>query len=182
MRLAAIVAAVLCAGTAFAGPIRLEPANPQPNVKPGLAVKYAYPQDVKNLAQAKRAAKRAKAGPALAGLDYRDSAEGDNTLTSKQAYRVVADISGYVKFDAPGTYAIDFLTNDGLQVWISGEEIVRKDGRFSCQPTDEVEVEVPQAGWYPIKALYFQRQGTACLHMRAGTGAPDWMPNKAFGH
>ncbi len=182
MRLALAFAAILCAGAALAGPIKLEPAKPQPNVKPGLAVKYAYPGDVKSLREASRHAKRAKAGKPLTGLDYRDTNDGDKTLTSKQAHRVVADISGFVKFDAPGTYVVDFVTNDGIEAHISGKRVAKKDGRFSCQPTREVEVEVPSAGWYPIKILYFQRLGTACLHMRAGKDSPNWMKNARFGH
>ena len=183
MRLAVYLAALIFAGSALvAAPIKLEPASPQPKVKPGLAVSYAYPGDVKTLRDAKRELKKAKPGKPLAGLDYRDGSDGEVALTSDRAHRVVADISGFVKFDAPGIYAVDFVTNDGLQVWISGKEVAKKDGRFSCQETREVEVEVPSAGWYPIKALYFQRLGSSCLHMRAGLGHPDWMPNSAFGH
>ena len=182
MRLATTFAALICAGAAFAAPVKLEPANPQPKVKPGLAVKYAYPGDVKSLREASRYARRAKTGKPLKGLDYRDTADGEKTLTSKQAHKVVADISGYVKFDSPGIYVIDFVTNDGIEAHISGKRVAKKDGRFSCQPTAEVEVEVPEAGWYPIKVLYFQRLGTACLHMRSGKDNPTWMKNARFGH
>ena len=176
-------AAVLVATATFAAPLKLTPANPQPSgLKPGLAVKYAYPPDGKSLNQAERALKRAKAGPALKGLDYRDTADGDNTLTAKQAHHVVAGISGYVKFDSAGTYTIDFLTNDGLNATVGGQTVGYFDGRQKCFETRAVQVEVPQAGWYDLQATYFQRVGSACLHMRAGKGAPDWMPNSAFGH
>ena len=60
--------------------------------------------------------------------------------------------------------------------------IAKKDGRFACQETDLAEVEIPQAGWYPIEAIYFQRLGTSCLHMRSGMDEPDWMANSAFGY
>ncbi|MEM8655921.1 MAG: PA14 domain-containing protein [Pseudomonadota bacterium] len=182
--LAASAATVVLATAAFAAPLKLQPADPQPSgLAPGLAVKYAYPLDVKSLNQANRALKRAAVpGPALAGLDYRDTRDGDKTLTSKQAHHVAAEISGYVKFDAPGVYNIDFLTNDGLDAKIGGQTVGYFDGRQKCSETRAVQVEVPQAGWYPVDILYFQRVGTACLHMRAGQGAPDWMPNAAFGH
>ncbi|MBY5935329.1 hypothetical protein KUV51_20145 [Tateyamaria omphalii] len=177
------VTALVWATAALAAPLKLTPANPQPSgLKPGLAVKYAYPPDVKSLNQAIRALKRGEAGPALAGLDYRDTADGDNTLTSKRAHYVAAAISGYVKFDAPGTYAIDFLTNDGLDAKVGGQTVGYFDGRQKCFETRAVQVEVPEAGWYPVDITYFQRVGTACLHMRAGQGAPDWMPDAAFGH
>lgn len=181
---AATLVAVLVATAGWAAPVKLAPANPQPSgLKQGLAVKYAYPLDVKSLNQAERALqKRSRPGPALAGLDYRDTNEGDITLTSKQAKHVVAKITGYVKFDAPGVYNIDFLTNDGLDARVGGQRVGYFDGRKSCHATPVTQVEVPQAGWYPVDITYFQRVGTACLHMRAGQGSPNWMPNAAFGY
>ena len=183
LRSALFALAALAAGAVTAAPVELAPASPQPSgLKPGLAVNYDYPPDVKSLNDASRRVKYAKPGKPLAGLDYRDTAPGDLTLTSKQEHRVVADIAGYVKFDAPGTYLVDFVSNDGVQVWISGKEIIRFDGRHPCEESETAEVSVPAAGWYPLKVLYFQRLGTSCLHMRAGQGAPDWLPNSAFGH
>lgn len=176
-------AALLMATSVSAAPLKLKPANPQPSgLKSGLAVKYTYPLDVKTLNQARRYLKEAKPGKPLKGLDYRDTAKGDKTLTSKQAEQVVAGISGFVKFDSAGTYTIDFLTNDGLDARIGGQEVGYFDGRQTCQETRPVEVEVPQAGWYPVEITYFQRVGTSCLLMRAGKGAPDWMPDSAFGY
>ncbi len=176
-------AALLIATAGVAAPLQLTPASPQPSgLKPGLGVKYAYPTDVKTLHQAKKYARMATAGTPLKGMDYRDTRNGQKTLTSNKAHQVVADISGYVKFDAPGTYVVDFLSNDGLQVSIGGKEVVFFDGRHPCEESKPAEVSVPQAGWYKLEALYFQRTGTACLHMRAGMGSPDWMPNSAFGH
>lgn len=184
MTLAGICAALMLAAPALAAPLKLEPANPQPSgLKPGLAVKYAYPEDVKTLSQAEQALKSAKPGRPLKGLDYWDTEEGMETLTSGQAMRVVAGISGYVRFDAPGVYTVDFLSNDGLRAFIGGKKVAVIDERTPCEAGDAVQVEVPQAGWYPFEALYFQRLGTACLHMRAGQGGKvDWMPDSAFGH
>ncbi|MFY9211537.1 MAG: PA14 domain-containing protein [Aestuariivita sp.] len=184
-RIASFAVAVLIAGAASAAPLKLSPANPQPgSLKPGLAVKYAFPDEVRTLSQADQALKSAKPGRPLAGLDYWDTEEGGETLTSGQALRVVAGISGYVRFDAPGVYVIDFLSNDGLRASIGGKKVAVIDERTPCEPGDAVEVEVPVAGWYPLEAVYFQRLGTACLHMRAAPkgSAPDWMPNAAFGH
>lgn len=180
------VAAILAAGVLAAAPLKLTPANPQPSrVKPGLTVQYAYPSDVKTLRDAANAlAKGAEAGPPLKGLDYRDTGIGENTLTSKRPEKVVADIRGYVKFDAPGIYNIDFLTNDGVRATVGGQVVGKFDGRQTCQETFQTTVEVPKAGWYPVHVLYFQRLGTSCLHMRRGLkgGKLTWMSNKSFGH
>lgn len=175
--------ATFVAAAACAAPLKLTPANPQPNgLKEGLAVKYAFPHDVKTLHQANRALKNASPGTPLAGLDYWDTNNGDPTLTSDKAHHVVAGISGYVRFDEAGVYIIDFLTNDGLDASVGGQQVGYFNGRQSCNETPAVQVEVPQAGWYELQATYFQRVGTACLHMRAGKGTPDWMPNAAFGY
>ena len=186
IKIVSVCAAMLSASVAAAGPIKLEPANPQPgSVKSGLAVSYALPEkQIKSLAQADEALKSAKRGKALAGLDYWDTEDGEATLTSGKAWWVAARISGYVKFDAPGVYTIDFLVNDGLRMNIGGKKIMVWDQRTPCEPTKAVEVEVPVAGWYPLSAVYFQNQGTACLHMRAAPkgSALDWMPDAAFGH
>lgn len=182
--LAAVV--VFCATGLVASPLKLQPADPQPTgLQPGLAVKYAYPSEVKNLRGAARALeRRAEAGPPLSGLDYRDTEVGQKVLTSKREEFVVADIRGFVRFDSAGTYTIDFLTNDGLRAIVGGQVVGEFDGRQPCEETYAVEVEVPRAGWYPLEALYFQRTKTACLHMRAGPSSkrPKWMPNSAFGH
>ncbi|MEL7100540.1 MAG: PA14 domain-containing protein [Pseudomonadota bacterium] len=178
----ALVAALLLAAPAIAAPLKLEPADPQPSaLSPGLAVSYAQ-ASVRSLSEAARVADSARPGKPLEGLDYWDTEEGMETLTSGQAEKIVAVIEGYVRFDAPGTYTIDFLSNDGLRMSIGGQEVVKFDGVHPCEASKAVEAEVPVAGWYALEGLYFQRKGSACLHMRAGMGEPDWMPNAAFGH
>ncbi|MCD9149588.1 PA14 domain-containing protein [Pseudophaeobacter flagellatus] len=182
--IAAIV--VTCATALSAAPLKLQPANPQPSgLKPGLSVRYAYPHDVKTLVDASSALKiNSERGRPLSGLDYRDTNEGDPTLTSKRAEHVVAAITGYVHFDKPGIHNIDFLTNDGLRARIGGQVVGHFDGRQTCDTTIMSEVEVPSAGWYDLDILYFQRYGTACLHMRMGPAGKrvSWMANKAFGY
>lgn len=181
--ISAAAIAMIASMPALAAPLKLKPANPQPTgLTQGLAVSYVYPTDVKSLADATRHLKRGKPGKPLAGLDYQDSQKGKRILTSKKSNNVAAGISGYVKFDKAGTYTIDFLTNDGLKASIGGQEVVFFDGRHPCTESDAVQVIVPSAGWYELKATYFQRGGTACLHMRAGIGGVDWMPNSAFGY
>lgn len=184
-----LAAAVLsfAAAAAVAAPLKLTPASPQPKgLKPGLAVQYAYPNDVKSLSQARSALQKgAERGKPLAGLDHRDTSVGEITLTSKRAQKVVARIRGYVRFDKPGIYDIDFLTNDGLDARIGGQRVGHFDGRQTCDSTFKEDVEVPAAGWYEVDILYFQRMGTSCLHMRMGPAGQkrlNWMPNSAFGH
>lgn len=181
--------ALMIASALAAAPVKLSPANPQPGgLKSGLSVAYGYALDgehIKSLADARAVlAAGAQRGRPLAGLDHRDTQLGQPTLTSKRAENVAARITGYIRFDAPGVYDIDFLTNDGLDMTIGGQRVGRFDGRQTCDSIVGTQVEVPQAGWYKLDAVYFNRLNTSCLHMRwAKAGSKlSWTPNSVFGH
>ena len=178
--------AIFSGTTAFAAPVTLTPADPQPSagdLTPGLAVSYAYPSDVRTLDDASKALRKGRKGPPLKGLSYQDTTEGDLTLTSRSAQKVAASISGYIRFDAPGTFEIDVFSNDGIMMSIGGQPVALYDEIHACEPAGVQEVVVPQAGWYKLEATYFQRKGTACLMMDWNTGgrmAP--VPDSAFAH
>ena len=178
--------AILSGTTAFAAPVTLSPADPQPNagdLSPGLAVSYAYPSDVRTLDDASGALRKGRKGPPLKGLSYEDNSEGDLTLTSRSAQKVAAAISGYIRFDAPGTFEIDVFSNDGIMLSIGGQPVALYDEIHACEPAGVQEVVVPEAGWYTIEATYFQRKGTACLMMDwnvDGRMAP--VPDGVFAH
>jgi len=186
---AVIAAATLTPAAALAQAVTLTPASPQPSagsLSPGLAVNYAsVPSDTRDLGPAENALKRkGKPGTPLRGLSYDDTSEGEPTLTSGKAMFVGAEITGYIKFDAPGTYTLDFLNNDGLEMHIGGERVALYDGVHACGYAGEIEVSVPQAGYYALEATYFQRKGTACLMMEWGADSDslDFVPDSAFFH
>jgi len=180
------VALALAALAVDARPLQLEPADPQPSgLTQGLSVEYAYPSDVKTLRDAYVSLGiGAEAGRPLAGLNYSSGPGTPNALTSKREMRVAARIKGYVRFDAEGVYALRFLTNDGLEISIGGEEIVKVDERSPCNPSRQVEVSVPEPGWYDLEALWFQRQATSCLVMQWAPegGSLATTPDGAFGY
>lgn len=181
-------AAVFWAGSSAAEVITLSPADPQPDeaaLAQGLAVKYAYPPEVRTLRDAEHwLDSDAKDGPPLTGLKYRDTLEGEETLTSGQATRVAAEISGYVKFSRPGPHKIEFFSNDGVRAFIGGEQVAEYDGRHPCEGGGFQEVNAPEAGWYEIKVIYFQRLSTACLLMKWDDlgDKPAWAKDEAFGY
>lgn len=185
-RCTAPVLAFLLAGPAFAAPLTLTPADPQPDASdlaPGLAVKYAYPGEVRTLQAATAAVRKGRAGPPLRGLSYEDNAEGDLTLTSRKAQKVAASISGFIRFDAAGTFEVNMISNDGILASIGGQQVALYDGIHACEPAGVQEVTVPEPGWYALEATYFQRKGTACLVMDwnvGGSMAPA--PDDAFAH
>ncbi len=167
--------------------LKLKPASPQPSagsLKSGLAVKYAFRNRGRSLSEAKSALKKSEPGKPIVGLTYEDEVQGSFVLTSGATELVAADISGYIKFDKAGTYTLDFLTNDGLEIFIGGQQVGLYDGIHSCGYSGEVEVEVPKAGYYPLQATYFQRKGTACLMMEWGPDSDglELVPNSVFFH
>ncbi|MCP5088305.1 MAG: hypothetical protein GY952_16055 [Rhodobacteraceae bacterium] len=186
-RIAAVAALVaLCAGAGEARPLKLKPAKPQPeNVSAGLAVEYAFPDDVKSLRDAYIAlGMGAEPGTPLAGLDYLSSDSEPFALTSGQETKVAARIKGYLRFDTPGTYTLEVYSNDGLELSIGGSEVAKVDEKRACDPIGAVEVHVPKAGWYELEALYWQRKGGSCLIMEwaAENGELETVPAEAFGY
>lgn len=182
----AALCALAFATPGFAQTLTLSPADPQPDaaaLAPGLAVSYAYPKDVRNLATAAKALKKAKPGPALAGFSYLDGADGEITMTSEKAAKVAAAITGFIKFEAAGTYTVEFISNDGILASIGGQKVAMYDEIHACESAGAVDVEVPEAGWYDVEATYFQRKGSACLLMDWGVdGDMEPVPDAAFAH
>lgn len=175
------------ASVATAGVIELTPASPQPKgLKKGLSVSYfTGDRQVRSLSAAKSRLKGSrKAGKPLKGLNYPDGGKGAPVLTSGKAELVVADIRGYIKFDAPGVYNLEFFSNDGMQAWISGQQVARLDDITPCASAGRPQVKVPSAGWYDLKVVYFQKEGTACLESewKKPGGAVQLIPNSAFGY
>lgn len=183
MMTAGFLAATLATG-ALAEPLTLTPADPQPeNVKEGLAVSYVSGAGGRTLEEARAKLRRAKPGTPLVGLSYLDTNEGDKTLTSDEATKVAASITGYIKFDAAGTFTVDFLSNDGFEANIGGQQVTLNDGVHACESAGAQEVIVPQAGWYALEATYFQRKGSACLMMDWNVGGEmEPVPDAAFGY
>lgn len=189
MRLIRIVSAAVLAVFAFgasAGPVTLRPADPQPEegaLLPGLSVRYAYPPEVRFLREAEEWLESgSEPGAPLTGLRHRETMEGEPTLTARQATRVAAAISGFVRFEQAGPHRVEFFSNDGLQVSIGGSVISKHDGRHPCESDGYHDVIVPEPGWYEIDLLYFQRLGGACLMMKwaAGDEKLGWAPDEAF--
>ncbi|NVO57568.1 hypothetical protein HW561_17355 [Rhodobacteraceae bacterium B1Z28] len=180
------VAMMIVAGAAFSAPLKLQPASPQPSPKAGLDVKYAWngtQRKIRDLSHAKQVMSKAQPGQPLRGLDYRDTNKGEPVLTFNEAYNVAAEITGYIRFDSSGIYELETWSNDGIEAYVGGQKIGYVSGIQGCEANQLTEVEVPQAGWYPIKISYFQKLGTSCLMMKWGKQGEKltWTPNDVFG-
>lgn len=185
---AGVLAACLAvsASVVSAGVIELTPASPQPTgLKKGLKVSYfTGSRQVRTLDIAKARLKAAKPGKPLRGLNYPDKGRGAPVLTAGIPELVVADISGYIKFPKAGVYEMEFFTNDGAQFWISGKSVAKLNGITPCASAGRPQVKVPKAGWYDFKAIYFQKEGTACLESEwtPPGGSLQLIPDSAFGY
>lgn len=188
VRTGALAAALaLIAGAALSAPLKLQPANPQPSPKAGLNVKYFgtgnQHKKIRDLSQAKNLLAKAQPGQPLRGLDYRDTNKGEDVMTFDGAYNVAAEVTGFMRFDSPGTYELETWSNDGIEAWVGGQQIGRVTGIQGCEANQRTAVEVPKAGWYPLKIIYFQKLGTSCLMMKSGKQGErfTWTPNNVFG-
>lgn len=181
------VALALIAGVAISAPLKLQPVNPQPSPQAGLNVKYYgtgnQHKKIRDLSQAKSLLSQAQPGKPLRGLDYADTSKGEDVMTFDGAYNVAAEVTGYMRFDLPGTYELETWSNDGIEAWVGGQQIGYVTGIQGCEANQRTEVEVPEAGWYPLKIIYFQKLGSSCLMMKSGKQGErfTWTPNDVFG-
>ena len=145
----------------------LKAAEPQPSagqLAPGLAVGYVYGRfnhinEFMNM--------KFEPGRPLPHLDWR---MGDGAvLTTPARDQVGALITGFIRFEKPGTYGFDVTSNDGVRVDIGGKLLYEDPSVHSDDTSDRIDVKVEQPGWYPVKILYYEKKGTATLVLR-------WVP------
>jgi len=135
-------------------------------------VEYAY-GEAKWLDQAQGWAGHTKTGAPLVGFVYGDSTVGERILTADSSEYVVAFIEGFMRFEA-GTHELEFQSNDGLRVTLGGVQVYEHDGRHTCQTKGSVYITAPKTGWYPVKALFFNRKFTTCLDLSIRPAGGDW--------
>ena len=180
--LASVVLGLALALFADRSGLAQQPAKPQPTaeqLQPGLAVGYATGY-IQRLAEV-RSPSRRDAAP-LPKLDYVGDAK---VLTSDYTEGVSADIEGFIKLDAPGTWKFQVSSNDGVRVTLGGKKILEDDYVHSDRMSKVADVEVKEPGWYPLHVLYFQRKGTYALQLfwqKPGGGEQQIVPAEAFAH
>lgn len=160
---------------AFAGAAP-KPAAPQPSaqgLKDGLAVDYYYAKfnHVREI-ESWMKYKPGKPGAALAALNFAGGV--GKVLTSGADDLVGARITGYIKFERPGTYRFQVTSNDGVRVSLGGEKIYEDPKVHPDRTSDPIPVVIAEAGLYPLEVLYFEKKNTATLQV-------SWSPPGASG-
>lgn len=151
-------------GTKASGPVAVTLANPQPaadKIKQGLSVSY-FKGLINNINEIPADAK-GKAGPPLPHLDWNVGFK--NVLTSDSEDGVQAIIVGYIKLDKPGMWKFAVNSNDGVRLTIGGKKIYELPGVQPDVMSDVLEVNVPEAGWYALNILYFEKRNTSTLQL-----------------
>lgn len=168
----ALIGAVLAASPSLAqvrgnkpsGPIAVTPVTPQPaadKIKQGLSVSYFFGL-INNISEIPADAK-GKAGPPLPHLDWNVGFK--NVLTSDREDGVQAIIVGYIKLDKPGLWKFAVNSNDGVRLSIGGKKIYELPGVQPDVMSDVFEVNAPEAGWYALNILYFEKRNTSSLQL-----------------
>ena len=142
----------------------LKAAEPQPTpdkLAPGLAVSYVF-GIFNHINEFKT--KKFEAGAPLQHLDYR-MGEGA-ILTTKERDGVGALITGFIRFEKPGTYGFDVTSNDGVRVEIGGKLLYEDPSVHADDTSDRIDVKIDEPGWYPIQVLYYEKKRTATLVLR----------------
>jgi hypothetical protein len=98
---------------------------------------------------------------------------------------VGVQMKGYILMEKPGRYELQALSNDGVEIFISGTSILKDPDVHSDRLSDIGAFTADAAGWYPMMVKYFQRKGTAALKLYwrpPGKDAFEVIPARAYGH
>lgn len=186
--LIAWAAAALAANSYNIPPPPALSAEQQAELSPGLAVQYVQ-GNYRFVYEARRVFDRNHEliydGAPVPALAYEDLGLGNRVLTSDKANLIAAKITGYIKFPEPGTYEISVWSNDGVLVDVNGIEVYEDPDRHICRSLDFFTLNVPEAGYYPLKVYYYQRYVTYCLELmwtRPSGGGEIHVPAEFFAH
>ncbi len=162
------------------------PAAPQPDaaaLSDGLAVEYYY-DDFRDTSLSNTAARGpGEAGPPLPQLNYQSGI--GKVLTSDATDFVGAKITGFLQFDEAGRWELKVTSNDGVRLTV-GEAMLFEDmAPHPDYDSPPLAIDVPEAGWYPVHILYYERKQTSTLRLwwkRPNATSFDIVPAQAFKH
>ena len=84
---------------------------------------------------------------------------------------------GYLVIKEEGLYQFQALSNDGVNVLLSGETVISDPEQHSDRLSNIGDATFDKAGHYPLQVEYFQRKGTAALKLFWKTpGSENFVP------
>ena len=169
-----------------AGPVGKETAVfDAAELKPGLSVLYldgGY-RFVKQIPKGTKAKKKGRPGEPVMQINHQFGT--GEVFDSGRSRKIGVLLDGYIQFDRSGTYALQALSNDGVEVYVDGKLIVSDPNVHSDRLSDVGEYTSEQGGWQPLHIRYFQRKGSAALKLYwrpPGTTEFEIVPVQAYGH
>ena len=153
-------------------------------LRPGLSVIYytGLKRETKHLDQLPLTSE-GKPGKPITILNHQ-SGYGE-VFDSGQNEWVGMKITGYIQFPEPGIYRFQAKTNDGFRLFLADRLIIEDPKYHADRYSDPGWVHVPEAGWYPLKILYFQGEMTSTLKLywkKPGDDKRKIIPAEAYGH
>jgi len=136
----------------------------------GLAVLYFDQNFVRcksshldDLPQGDNAKERGRPG---APIPYLNHQFGRSEIFDSGTNRLLGmEISGYIRFDRPGTYGFQANSNDGFRLYIDGHLLIDDPAWHSDRLSPEAQLPITEPGWYSLRARYYQCKGTAAIHL-----------------
>lgn len=156
-------------------------------LQPGLNVLYFYNfyRYISEIPEGEEALKKGKPGPPIPQLYHRFGA--GNVFDNGDNKGVGMLITGYVRLLKPGQYAFQAVSNDGIEMRINQQVVVRVSdpGVHKDKTSDPGYFTVAEGGWFPLQVKYFQRKSTAMVEMYwqpPGTKNFSVIPSEAYAH
>jgi hypothetical protein len=170
-----------CTGPAGKGTSVFDAAR----LKPGLSVLYldgGY-RYVKQIPKGKKAREKGRSGKPVLQINHQFGT--GEVFDSGKNSKVGVLLDGYIHLAKPGAYALQVLSNDGVEVYVDGTLIVSDPNLHTDRLSDIGEYSSAKEGWQPLHIRYFQRKGSAALKLYwrpPGSGAFEVVPERAYGH
>jgi len=150
----------------FVRPSQLSLPMDTTTLEPGLAVLYfdkIFVRHLDALPQGEKAKERGRPGAPIPYLNYQF---GRSPILDSGTNRGLGmEISGYIRFDRPGTYGFQANSNDGFRLYIDGHLLIDDPNWHSDRLSPEAQLPITEPGWYSLRARYFQRKGTATIQL-----------------
>ncbi len=148
------------------GSIRLAGPAAAAGGEPGLTVfytqgMYRHIDKMPDFATARRMGTQGKPIPMLNHV----GGKKDPVLGSGVARGVGVYLAGRIHFDQRGNYLIQALSNDGIELKITGRTVLLDPTVHHDRLSPPARIQVEQPGWYPLTIRYFQRKGTSALKL-----------------